>query len=188
MKASKPICLLLALLLCAGLFAACAKEPAETTAPPADADTTAAPDETTAAEEETSAEETPTVDPNDIFEAANRVPARFAGTYVSGRCSIEAVAVSETEMKFTVRWGADAAESRVWEMSGTMDPDTLNVAFTDCVCKDVTYGADGAVVEETLQYENGSGSIQFYDFTSLCWTDDRDHVASGLTFVLSATE
>ena len=178
MKTAKIFCLLLALCLCAALFAACAKTgPAGTPSasdPSASSDTTA------------DASPQQTVDPSDIYAPENRVPAAFAGTYISGSCSIEAVAVSETEMRFTVRWNASETEARVWEMSGTFSSDRLSVAFDDCAYKDVTYGADGSVASETVRYQNGTGSIQFYDFMSLCWTDDQDHAASGMTFARTA--
>lgn len=200
MKRKSMIALLLALTVCASLLAACTRDggdagqttavdagttvagesAAETAAAAADATTAAdltttmadQTDEPTEAQPEASVEEIP---------AADRTTANFAGTYGSGRCTIVAEAVDETTMKFSIHWGSSAFEASEWEMSGTLDPDTMRVNYSDCVHKTVVFAEDGTATE-TVVYEDGVGRIQFYDLHRCGWQDEQDNAGAGMEF------
>ena len=192
MNIKKWICVFLALALCAAVFAACAKtpvnEPEQTTA----AEDVAADDTTAeaAAADDTTAEAAPADDTADetaedeaVIEIpeADRTTANLAGTYSNDRCNIVVEAVDESTLKFSVHWANSVSQANEWEMSGTFDPDTLRVNYSDCVCKTVFYAEDGTATEQ-VEYEDGVGRIQFRDLSSLVWNDEQGNMGLGLTF------
>lgn len=177
MKLTKLLCLTLTLVLLTAVFAGCKTDKTDDAT---EAETTTAAETEAQTETETEAAASETDETAEIAEA-DRIPANFAGDYQFERCSIEVTAQSDTEMKFLVHWGSSAMESRQWEMSGTFDPDTLRVNYSDCVCKDLVADENGNITE-TVVYENGIGRIQFYDFDSLGWMDEQDNAASGMEF------
>lgn len=107
----------------------------------------------------------------------------FIGNYASGRCNIVVSATGKSDAAFYITWSSSAAEHSEWQMSGTLDLDTLAVHYSNCVKKDVVFKEDGSVEEETVVYENGSGIMQFKDSPiAVIWTDDQEDVASGIVF------
>ena len=188
MKRKSIFTLPLALLLCAALLTACAKddggdrqtaaanataadESAVQTAE-ADADATTADQTATTAQSEASMEE---------IHEADRTTANLAGTYGCGRCTIVAEAIDETTMKFSVHWGSSAFEASEWEMTGMFDPDTLRVNYSDCTRKTVVFAEDGTATE-TVEYENGCGRIQFYDLHTFGLQDEQDNAGADMEF------
>ena len=58
-------------------------------------------------------------------------------------------------------------------ITGSFDPDTMTVAYTDCVKSVVVYGDDGEIVSDVVEYDNGTGSIVFGDDGTFVWRDDQ---------------
>ena len=108
----------------------------------------------------------------------------FIGVYGHDRASIMVEADGTDGAKITVTWGASAAENAEWVMSGKFDPETLTVAYTDCVKTDYVWNEKGEIDSETVEYENGEGTITFTDgeALSLTWDDAQEHIADGTVF------
>lgn len=98
----------------------------------------------------------------------------FIGTYASGRCAIEIEADGDSDAKITVDWGNGAAQKIHWTMSGTFDPDTYLINYSNCKKTIRTFGESGEIEEETVEYENGFGRIQFYNDGTLAWQDELE--------------
>lgn len=108
----------------------------------------------------------------------------FIGVYGHDRASIMVEADGTDGAKITVTWGASAAENAEWVMSGKFDPETLTVAYTDCVKTVYVWNEQGEIDSETVEYENGEGTITFTDgeALSLTWDDAQEHIADGTVF------
>ena len=151
-------------------FAACAeKKDGETTETQVEteADTTAEgeTEADTTAEGETEAEDT---------NAEGRALADFAGTYASGRCTVKIEAENETDALVTVTWGNTAAEVEEFTMHGSYNPDVFRLTYSDSEKKVVTYGENGEVVEEKVEYSNGVGRFQFNNDGTMRWEDEQE--------------
>ena len=113
----------------------------------------------------------------------------FMGRYGKDRCTID-VAVDGAEGTIvTVTWGSSAWETAEWTMSGKLDGETLVLDYNDAVKKIVTFAEDGSVAEETVEYENGTGSFTFAvaedGTTTLTWDDAMEHIADETVFEYS---
>jgi len=196
MKKMRWISLILSFVMVFAL-AACntAKTPAgsETPAPTqAPAETNAPRPETqpeTEPEAEPEAEPEPEADPEagtSTEEDGQNPVMNFIGTYACGRAGMEVQAEGMDGARILVHWGSSAWESANWEMSGRLDPDTLVLTYADCKKTIVTFAEDGESSTETVEYENGTGTITFNgtDY-SLTWQDDQENAAEGMVFTSS---
>ena len=75
----------------------------------------------------------------------------FIGVYGHDRASIMVEADGMENAKITVTWGSSAAENAEWVMSGKFDPETLTVAYTDCVKTVCVWNEQGEVESETVE-------------------------------------
>ena len=108
----------------------------------------------------------------------------FIGVYGHDRASVMVEADGMENAKITVTWGGSAAENAEWVMSGKFDPETLTVQYTDCVKTVYVWNEQGEIDSETVEYENGEGTITFTDgeALSLTWDDAQEHIADGTVF------
>ena len=72
----------------------------------------------------------------------------------------------------------------VWTMEGELDANTLTVKYANGKKTEYEYNDKGEVVEETVVYTDGTGTITFKDANhlSFTWQDDKEHAADGMTF------
>ena len=108
----------------------------------------------------------------------------FIGVYGHDRASIMVEADGTDGAKITVTWGASAAENAEWVTRGKFDPAALTGAYTDCVKTVYVWNEQGEIDSETVEYENGEGTITFTDgeALSLTWDDAQEHIADGTVF------
>ena len=109
---------------------------------------------------------------------------RFVGRWGCGRATIDITDRGDDGYNVRITWGSSAAENAEWVMSGKFDPETLTVAYTDCVKTVYVWNEQGEIDSETVEYENGEGTITFTDgeALSLTWDDAQEHIADGTVF------
>ncbi len=179
MKKMRWICLILSLLMVCSL-AACGTNPA----PAQNNDATPAPAPTEPAPE-------PSAEPESSGETGGGEDGQnpimnFIGSYACGRAGIDVEAVGMEGARFLVHWGSSAFESASWEMSGSLDPETLVVTYSDCKKTILTFSEDGESSTETVEYENGTGTFTFNgEDYSLTWQDDQENAAEGMVFTFA---
>ena len=100
----------------------------------------------------------------------------FIGPYAWSRASAMVEAAGSNGARISIDWASSAAEGSRWVMTGELDTETLTVKYTDCVKTDYVFGEDGEIESETVQYENGTGTITFHDDGPLTFTCLFDHV------------
>ncbi len=96
----------------------------------------------------------------------------FIGPYVCDRARALVEADGSDGARITIKWGSSAWELGRWVIAGPFDADTLTVDYTDCVMSVLTYGDDGELKSEAVEYENGTGRIVFDGAGSFTWHDD----------------
>ena len=95
------------------------------------------------------------------------------GPYVSDRARAQVECCGDDGAKITIEWGGSAWEMARWVMTGRFDTETLTVEYTDCVKSILTYGDDGSLVSEEVEYENGTGRVVFDGADSFTWKGDQ---------------
>lgn len=146
-----------------------------------------APEDSAAKEEKTDAAEPAATDSGEEAAAddGQNPVMNFIGVYASGRASMKVEAADEQDgVKISVTWSSSAAEHSEWVMTGKFDADKLTVDYKDCVRTDYVFNEDGSVQSETVVYENGEGTVTFYDGEklSLTWDDAEEDVAADMVF------
>ena len=111
----------------------------------------------------------------------------FVGDYSADRCSITIGAQGQTGATISVTWGQSASESYAYTMTGDFDADTLRINYSDCEKKFVTYDENGDVAQETVEFTDGEGRIQFFEDGTLRWEDENEaDRLEGMTFTFNA--
>ena len=143
----KSIALLLALMLCLSLFAACGKS-----TPTGNTDDSAV----------------------QVDEDTQNPVMNFIGDYINDRCSMTLLAEGALGAKVTAYWGETAQDGYQWELTGTFDEATMRINYTDAVKKSVTYTDVDVFHVNDIMFENGKGYIQINDDGTLTWYDEQD--------------
>ena len=157
---------------------------------------TACGDESQGGEEETTVEETEAVTEETEATAAVEEYIDLAGEYqdeVSQRASATVIANTESpNVNITVMWSGSATTAAMWTMNATKEGNKL--VYNDCTYSELIYSDEtdeegtgdeetGGGAEETVIYENGSGSFEISDDGKLLWTGAADEQCQSCVFV-----
>ena len=111
----------------------------------------------------------------------------FVGPYQADRCTITIGADGMEGATVSVIWGQSASEAYEYTMTGDFDPDTLRIHYSDCEKKYVKYDENGDIAEETVEFTDGDGRIQFFGDGTLRWEDENEaDRLEGMTFTFNA--
>ena len=109
----------------------------------------------------------------------------FIGDYGYATGTINVSCTGKSDAAFKVTWRSSAAEYNDWEMSGTLDTDTLTVTYENCVKTYVLFNENGEIEKRETEYVDGTGSITFLDepgLIGLTWKDDQEDIAGDAVF------
>ena len=109
----------------------------------------------------------------------------FIGPYAADRANALVEAEGAADARITIEWGSSAWELARWEIVGTLDTDTLIVAYAGCTKTIVTYDDAGEVANEETVYEDGTGTVTFHDDGTFTWHEDQSEYGEDLTFAWS---
>ena len=181
MNKKKILAIIMSLVMAIGMtvvFTACGEDEAQSEDP------VAAEEETEAVTEETQAA------------AAVEEYIALAGEYqdeVSQRASATVIANTESQnVNITVMWSGSATTAAMWTMNATKEGNKL--VYSDCTYSELVYSDEtdeegtgdettGGGAEETVIYENGSGSFEISDDGKLLWTGAADEQCQSCVFV-----
>ena len=105
----------------------------------------------------------------------------WVGRYSAGRPWAEVECYGKDSARILIHWSSSYAEYTEWEIIGKLDPDTLTIRYTDAVKKTITY-TDEETFTETVDYEDGTGTIVFDQGTSFTWHEDQSEDGGDLVF------
>ena len=109
--------------------------------------------------------------------------AAVVGMYQSGECAVTIDKASGDTVSVYAMLADGILNATEWKLTGTFDPQTNRITYSDCACKHVTYDEHGYPAEETVKYENGTGVLQFADDGSFTWQSASDADSfDGMTF------
>jgi len=98
----------------------------------------------------------------------------FIGKYYNGGAYILVEAEGKDGANFTVDWGMTDFSAEQYTFSGTIDMDTLKVTYSNSTKKLLTMDEEGTVIEEKVEYTDGSGVVIFHDDGTLEWQDENE--------------
>ena len=75
--------------------------------------------------------------------------------------------------RITISWSGSAWERAEWEIIGKLDPETLTITYTGATKAIVTRDENGNVVNEEVEYTDGTGTIVFDEGNSFTWHEDQ---------------
>ena len=107
----------------------------------------------------------------------------FIGDYQCGRAhAMVECADNANGALITVKWGSSAWETARWVIRGSLDTDTLTVAYSGCTKSVLTYSDSGDLVSEAVEYEDGTGTVAFREDGTFVWHDDRSEGGEDMVF------
>lgn len=159
---------------------------------------TACGEETAQEEEQTTTVETEETVTEETTQSTETVDeyVELAGEYqdeYSQRASATVIADTESQsINITVMWSGSATTAAMWTMNATKEGNQL--VYSDCVKTELIYSDDtdqegtgdeevGGGAEETVVYENGSGSFEISEDGKLLWTGAEEPECQNCVFV-----
>ena len=114
----------------------------------------------------------------------------FIGNYENGLAKIFVEAEGDDGAKFTVDLGLTDDEAEQYTFSGTIDPDTLKVTYSNSTKKFLTLDANGNVIDEKVEYTDGDGVVIFHEDGTVEWQDENEatRIEGNTVFTYSAVE
>ncbi len=109
----------------------------------------------------------------------------FIGTYSNGRAMMTVSCCGTDQAAIHISWSSSVSETSVWDMSGKADcrDDGLCVSYDNCVRKSYVYNENGELVSETVDYQNGSGEMNFmFAGNNVYWYDAVEGTGEGQVF------
>ncbi len=195
----KKISLILSVLLCLSLLAACGTaSPVQETPPsaapeavPSEQPETAVASQPESAEPETVPSEQPEETPDPAAEAVWATlygGDRYVGEWmdeVSQRASLSIIPTDNFGVySVLLHWGSSADTARQWLMTASYE-DAGRIHYTDGSCRDVTLHEVGDMEEQVL-WEGSEGSFSL-EAGKLRWEDNQEETSAELSFVRQAS-
>ena len=109
----------------------------------------------------------------------------FIGTYTNGRAMMTANCISQTEACIDISWSSSAFETTIWKMSGTVSSsgEGVTVTYNNCTKQHFKYTEDGQLISDDIEYENGTGSVDFLAAdNNAYWYDAVEGAGAGTSF------
>jgi hypothetical protein len=109
----------------------------------------------------------------------------FIGNYTNGRAMMTVNCISQTEACIDISWGSSAFETTIWKMSGTVSSSSegVTVTYNNCTKQHFTYTEDGQLISDDIEYENGTGSVDFLAAdNNAYWYDAVEGAGAGTSF------
>ena len=109
----------------------------------------------------------------------------FIGNYTNGRAMMTANCISMTEASIDITWSSSACETTIWKMSGTVSSSNegVTVTYSNCTKQHFKYTEDGQLISDDIEYENGTGSVDFLAAdNNAYWYDAVEGAGAGTSF------
>ena len=106
----------------------------------------------------------------------------FAGDYQCDRAHAQVLCAGFEDAWITIQWGSSAWELTQWDIFGTLDPDTLTIAYSGCTKSNLVFDADGELKSQETVYEGGTGLIVFKDDGTFTWHEDQSESGEDMVF------
>jgi hypothetical protein len=109
----------------------------------------------------------------------------YIGNYSNGRAMMYVSCIGTDQASIIITWSGNVADSSVWTMSGnvTATNDAVKVTYNNCTKESVSYAGDGSNMSDTIEYTDGSGTIEFMAADNKAyWYDSQENASGGVPF------
>ncbi len=106
----------------------------------------------------------------------------FVGEYQCDRAHATIECVGFEDAWITIEWGSSAWELTRWDICGTLDPDTMSLAYSGCTKSNIVYEENGEIKSQEPVYEDGTGTIVFHEDGTFTWYEDQSENTAGMVF------
>ena len=109
----------------------------------------------------------------------------FIGNYTNGRAMMNVSCIGRDQAAVTITWAGSALDSATWTMSGPVQVSNEGISFSysNCTKEVVSYAEDGTLISDTVEYQGGSGSIDFLTSdNNAYWYDSQENASNGESF------
>ena len=106
----------------------------------------------------------------------------FAGEYQCGRAQATVRCAGFEDAWVLIQWGSSAWEFTQWDIFGTLDTDTLTIAYSGCTKSNVVFDENGEVKSQEPAYEDGTGTITFNNDGTFTWHEDQSDSGEDMVF------
>ena len=109
----------------------------------------------------------------------------YIGNYSNGRAMMYVSCIGTDQASIVITWSGNVADSSVWTMSGnvTATNDAVTVTYNNCTKESVSYAGDGSNMSDTIEYTDGSGTIEFMAADNKAyWYDSQENASGGVPF------
>ncbi len=90
---------------------------------------------------------------------------------ISGRAEMDITALEDSTYDVLVHWGSSASEAAIWEFTGSYDPASGNLSYTDAKHYTLVFNEDG---EETVKDETTTEGALLKEGDKLRWQDSAN--------------
>lgn len=106
----------------------------------------------------------------------------FIGEYQSDRAHALVECFDAEDAWITIDWAGSASETAHWDIVGRLDTDSLTIEYSGCMKSVIVYDADGEILSQEAEYEDGTGTITFHDDGTFTWHEDQAEEDRDLVF------
>lgn len=109
----------------------------------------------------------------------------FIGNYTNGRATMLVSCVGKDMASIRITWSGSAVDSSVWTMTGTVtdNGNGLTVSYENCTKQTFRYSEGGELLSSDIDYENGSGKVDFQlSDNKAYWSDDQENAGDNTSF------
>lgn len=109
---------------------------------------------------------------------------QFSGLWYNtagDRCSMSIVCMDEQSAFIEIDWANSAYESSHWTFDAVYSEDDNSLVYENGSCYQQYYNDDGSI-DETLVYDNGTGSFKLDENGEIYWQDDMENAGESALF------
>ena len=109
----------------------------------------------------------------------------YIGKYSNGRAMMYVSCIGTDQASIVITWSGNVADSSVLTMSGnvTATTEAVTVTYNNCQKESVSYAGDDSNMSNTIEYSDGSGTIEFMaDDNKAYWYDSVENASGGVPF------
>lgn len=109
---------------------------------------------------------------------------QITGIYRSSWSEMTVDATNTKNVKITVNIHdqEDSSKVSVWQMSGSFNPETGEMTYSNCTKNNYTYDVNNSIASKNAAYSNGKGKIVIRN-GMVIWNDYQEHIADDMTFM-----
>ena len=96
--------------------------------------------------------------------------------------TVDATNTKNVKITVNIHDQEDSSKVSVWQMSGSFNPETGEMTYSNCTKNNYTYDVNNSIASKNAAYSNGKGKIVIRN-GMVIWNDYQEHIADDMTFM-----